>query len=60
VIAASANEDSRVDAAACFAEFVCNFEFNLVPDNVVARAKLCILDALVEKLRLCEKRDGGD
>ncbi|MFT4581582.1 MAG: 2-methylcitrate dehydratase PrpD [Gammaproteobacteria bacterium] len=46
MIAASANEDSRVDAAACFAEFVCNFDFNLVPDNVVARAKLSILDAL--------------
>ena len=36
---------ASVDAAATFADFVCNFELNAVPAAVIARAKLSILDA---------------
>ncbi|MDA0821035.1 MAG: MmgE/PrpD family protein [Proteobacteria bacterium] len=42
---ACANQDPTVDAAACFAEFVYTFDIDHVPDNVVERAKLSILDA---------------
>ncbi|MFT4562120.1 MAG: 2-methylcitrate dehydratase PrpD [Gammaproteobacteria bacterium] len=42
---ASGTQDQTVDAAACFADFVHTFDIAGVPENVVARAKLSILDA---------------
>lgn len=44
---------SAVDAAVRFAEFVCSFDLDDVPEAVVARAKLSILDAFGIGLASC-------